>query len=72
MSIRNVPVAVGLSVILHVAAEEGDPIVSGGSIAEGVLLNKELYEAELGSNILIFKTYITIYQTYINCSYIYF
>ena len=28
------------------------------------------YEAELGSNILIFKTYITIYKTNINFSYI--
>ena len=28
-------------------------------------------EAELWSNILIFKTYITIYKTYINLSYIY-
>ena len=25
----------------------------------------QTYEAELGSNILIFKTYITIYKTYI-------
>ena len=68
MSIRNVPVTVGVSVMLQVAAEEADPIVSGESIAERELLNEELYEAELGSNILIFKTYITIYQTYINCS----
>ena len=68
MSIRNVPVMVGVSVMLHVAAEEADPIVSGESIAERELLNEELYEAELGSNILIFKTYVTIYQTYINCS----
>ena len=28
-------------------------------------------EAELGPNILIFKTYIAIYKTYINFSYIY-
>ena len=32
----------------------------------------QTYEAELGSNILIFKTYITIYKTYINFSYIYY
>ena len=31
----------------------------------------EEYEAELVSNILIFKTYIIIYKTYINFSYIY-
>ena len=30
-----------------------------------------IYEAELGSNILISKTYTTIYKTYINFSYIY-
>ena len=30
----------------------------------------QLYEAELGSNILIFKTYITIYKTLIFRTYI--
>ena len=33
-------------------------------------LKSDKYEAELGSNILISKTYITIYQTYINSSWI--
>ena len=34
-------------------------------------MNATFYEAELESDILIYKTYITIYQTYINFSYIY-
>ena len=42
VSIRSVPAAVGLSVMLNVAAGEGFSIVSGGSIEERELLNEEL------------------------------
>ena len=38
----SVPVAVGPSVMLNVAVGEGVSIVSGGSIEERELLNKEL------------------------------
>ena len=41
-STRSALVAVDLSVMLNVAAGEEVPIVSGGSIDEGELLNKEL------------------------------
>ena len=47
VSLRSAPVAVGLSVMLNVAAGEGVSIVSGGSIEERELLNEEL-ERETG------------------------
>ena len=47
MSTESVPVAVGLSVMLNVAAGEGVSIVSGGSTEERELLNEEL-ERETG------------------------
>ena len=42
VSIRSVPAAVGLVVMLSVAAGEWVSIFSGGSIEERELLNKEL------------------------------
>ena len=42
VSIKGVPVAVGLSVMLNVAAGEGVSIVSEGSIEERELLNEKL------------------------------
>ena len=42
VSSRSVPVAVGLSLMLHVAAGERVSILSGGSIEERKLLNEEL------------------------------
>ena len=42
VSIRSVPVAVGLSVILNVAAGERVSTVTEGSIEERELLNEEL------------------------------
>ena len=42
VSIKSAPVAVGLSVMLNVAAGEGVSIVSGGSIEERELSNEEL------------------------------
>ena len=45
--LRSAPAAVGLSVILNVAAGEVVSIVSGGSIEERELLNEEL-ERETG------------------------
>ena len=42
VSIRSAPVAVGLSVMLNVAAGERVSTVYGGSIEEKELLNKEL------------------------------
>ena len=42
VSIRSVPVAVGLSVKLNVTAGEGVSIASGGSVEERELLNEEL------------------------------
>ena len=42
VSIRSVPVAVGFSVMLHVAVGEGVSIVSGESIEESELLKEEL------------------------------
>ena len=47
VSLRSAPAAVGLSVILNVAAGEVVSIVSGGSIEERELLNEEL-ERETG------------------------
>ena len=47
MSLRSAPIAVGLSVMLNVAAGEGVSIVSGGSTEERELLNEEL-ERETG------------------------
>ena len=41
-STRSALVAVDLSVMLNVSAGEEVPVVSGGSIDEGELLNKEL------------------------------
>ena len=42
MSLRSGQVAVGLSVMLNVAAGEGVSIASGGSIEDRELLNEEL------------------------------
>ena len=42
MSTESVPVAVGLSVMLNVAAGEGVSIVSGGNNKERELLNEKL------------------------------
>ena len=42
VSIKGVPVAVGLLVMLNVAAGEGVSIVSEGSIEERELLNEKL------------------------------
>ena len=42
MSLRSAPIAVGLSVMLNVAAGEGVSIVSGGNNKERELLNEKL------------------------------
>ena len=47
VTLRSAPVAVGFSVMLNVAAGEGDSIVSGGNIGDRELLNGEL-ERETG------------------------
>ena len=58
VSLRSVPVAIGLSVKLNVTAGEGVSIVGGGSIEKKELLNEEL-EGDTGdgvrSNSLIFN-----------------
>ena len=50
VSIRSVPLAVGLSAMLNVAAGEGVSIVKGGNVKERELLNEEL-DRETGNRV---------------------
>ena len=50
VSIRSVPLAVGLSAMLNVAAGEGVSIVKGGNVKERELLNEEL-DRETGDRV---------------------
>ena len=48
MPIRSVPLVIGLLIMLNVAAEEGDSIVSGGNTEERELLIEESDHRETG------------------------